>query len=344
MYPDCLENLLGLISEDCSCTDLGAIANESSINLFVDQDPNYDACRFKVGSSDCDLISLLNKSRAEAYRQVSMDLPAVLSKSISVKADSMYYIGQPSIGRYLLTSEVPAHPSIKIATNVRPGAYVGIKKIGLMLSPVSGAFDLDLRVYRLLNETERELLKTWSINVANFSVNTKTVEELRLPCDGYTYLIEYDFDPEVFRVPETRYHCSCGDKIKNAKDFIYEQIFDEAGNKADVKSYGISIPATMGCEQGSVVCSLMNNPDYKTVIGFMVRNKTLQLVLQKQVTRQEVNRTTLLSPEDLANAISNFSMQYTNRLTWFQHEKNFNVDGFCLSCGGPRKINMLTGR
>ena len=341
MSLNCLEGLVGIYKGEFGCGNIPVVQNSSSIDLFVTQDPSYNHCRFKAGDSNCDLLKLLLANREEAYRLVSTDISAMLAGKIAVKNDSGYLYGQDETGRSLMISEVPVKPFIRIATEHREGAFVEIQKVALMLTPLNNTpATVDLRVIR---ESDEETIQTYSFEITKFSRNLKPVQFLRLPCDGETYRVEYDYDSTAFVVPETNVHCGCGDKIKNARGFIYEQ---KAVNTIAAKSYGIALWLNLGCENGAKICALLKNSDYRMVIGYMIRKKIIEQTLISIYMRQEVNRFSLLSTEDWEAQILTYQNEYNERLKWFQYQTDFEVDGFCLTCsgGGMRKVSLLTGR
>ena len=332
LYPECLVNLVGIGDVGCTSTSFEDI---SITGLFVTQDPSYSHSRFKSGDTDCDLLSLFIEMRKEAYGLLTKDIAGVLSNKIQTKADSFYDIGQTgSVGRHLNGSEIPATPFVRIKTDDRPGAYIEIQKLGLFLTPINGPFTVNLRVIR---ESDNELLKTYAVQINSFSSKRTEVPYLKLPCDGDSYIVEYTYDSEAFMVPETNYHCSCGDVIKNAFGFIQAQ--------PSAKSYGISLQVNVACDSGMKICALLRNSDYRNEIGYMLRMKIIELTLQKIYFRQDVNKYTLLTPEDMTGLIETYQAQYTGGLKYIGFQNNFDVDGFCLTCaGGMRKVSLLTGR
>lgn len=339
---NCLENIIGIYEGDFGCDKLPSIQNQSTTGLFVTQDPSYNHCRFRSGDSDCELIKLFLKNREEAYRLITTDLGAVLAGKIQSRIEYGYFIGQNEYGRYLNASEVPPTPFIEIATEYREGAYVEIQKIALMLTRKDQAetVNVDLRVKR---KSDGEVIKTYTISVTSLSTHPKQVEYLRVPCDGETYIVEYVYDSTKILVPETFYHCGCGDKIKKAFGFIKEQ---HTNGQPAVKSFGISIYAIMACFPGAKVCALLKNPDYRSVIGYMIRKKVIELTLKNIYFRQEVNKFTLLTNEDFEGQLTMYEAEYNERLKWFAYQTSFEVDGFCLTCSGSgmRKVNLMTGR
>ena len=337
MYPDCLSGFVGI--GDLGCGSYKIADDKSSSGLFVTQDPAYNNARFRSGDSDCDLAKLLIEMREEAYRQLTSDIGAVLSSKIQTKSDSLYDIGQPDTGPYLASSVVPAVPTINIQTDYREGAFVEIRRIALMLVSFNNVpTNVEMRVKK-----GDQLLKAYTIVVSTQSKVLKPVDPVRLPCDGSLYTVEYTYDSAAFIVPESFYHCGCGDKLKNAAGFIQEQ---KSNDSRRVQSYGMHMQVNLGCDAGLVICSLLKNSVYRNVLAFMVRQKVIDLTLNRIFGRQEVNKFTLLSEEDLSAQAALYQAQYNERLRWFSYEKDFEVDGFCISCSGSgmRKVSMLTGR
>jgi hypothetical protein len=113
-----------------------------------------------------------------------------------------------------------------------------------------------------------------------------------------------------------------------------------------MKSYGISLLVGIGCEMGAKICALLKNPDYRLVIGYMVRKKVIELTLSNIFARQEISRFTLLGQEDYQNLVIAYAGEYAERLKWFMYQNQFSVDGFCLTCSGSgmRKVSLLSGR
>ena len=340
MYPDCLKELVGI--GQIGCGDYDPTKDKSTLGLFLTEDPAYNYCKFVGGDAACDLTKLFIQKREEAYRQVTTDISAVLASKITTRSESEYQIGGwDRTGRYLGAFETPVTPSIKIKTEQRDGAFIRIDRITLTIAPVNGvAVDVDIRVKR---ESDGQVLKTYTLTYAVISVMPRKVEPLKIPCDGETYIVEYDFDSTKFFVQVGNYHCGCGDKLKNAKGFLCEQM---PATGRVVLDYGIQLFVAVGCDAGLKICSLLKNPDYKAVIGNMIRKKTIELTVQHLFFTQEVNRFTLLSPEDIGAQIQTYAAEYSERLRWFSVQNQFEVDGFCLQCsgGGIRKVSLLTGR
>lgn len=339
MYPDCLKDLVGLTTEPGQCLQGSSISNVSTLDLFVNQDPAYDSCKLKGGDTLCELIKIMSDMREEALRQITVDIGAMLNSRFKTKDNVHYYIGQNEKGSYLSSSLVPEKPFLEIKTQYRPGAFIRIDRIVLMILPLAGAMTIPLRVYKVYEEDDTELAHTFNIPVSRMSTNPEPVTpSFNIPCDGYTYRVEYTYDQSTMQVVDSNYHCGCGDKLKLSRGFIKENAS---------KTYGISLYTTMYCQDGQVICSLLNNDLYRKVIGFMIRKMIITLVIKKIQFRQDVNRWTLLSPEDIIAQIASYEAEYASRLEWISEQKNIDVDGFCLVCdsgNGPKKYNMLTGR
>jgi len=333
MYPDCLKDFVGIAEKGSPCLDSDT-SNISTIGLFVDQDPTYNQCRFQSGDTACNLIKLLLRMREEAYRQVTMDIGAVLATKIKTRSEYQYFIGQNEAGNLLSNNLVPANPYLVIKTELRPGAFIEVTKIALMITPINGAVTVDLR---LIRESDNQLLYTWTIPVAVRSTTPKPVISYKIPCDGDSYRVEYDYNGLDFYVPLSQYHCGCGDKIKLAAGFIRENVS---------QTYGISLYVNMYCDAGQVICALLKNSVYRQVIGYMIRMKIIELAIQEIYFRQDVNRFTLMTPEDMTNQIESYRLEYSERLKWLAFQTDFDVDGFCLQCAGntARKVNLLKGR
>lgn len=332
MYPDCLNDLVGITDKENDCLD-DTVSNVSTIGLFVTQDSTYNNCRFQSGDTKCGVIRLLLDCREEAYRLITVDVGAVLSSKIQSKATSNYFIGQQGTAGYLSSTLVPANPFLTIKTEFRPGAYVNISKLVLMITPISSPVTVEMRVIR---ESDNVIVKTWSLTIASKSTAPKTVEAAIIPCDGDVYRVEYDYDSATMMVPSSDYHCGCGDKLKNAAGFIKEN---------QSAAYGICLYVELGCELDATLCALLKNQEYRLVIGHMIRKKIIELALTKIYYRQDVNKWTLLTPEDMSAQIVVYQSEYNERLKWLSYQTNFEVDGFCLKCGnGIRKVNLLTGR
>ena len=339
MYPDCLKDLVGLVHFDTDCLDSTDISNVSTLDLFVSQDVAYDNCRLKGGDTTCDLIKLMDECREEALKKIAVDLGAVLSEKIKTRKADNYFIGQNEFGPYLSPSLIPAQPEISIFTEYQPGAFVRIDKVALMIYPKAGPMDVELKFYKVFADNDLEESFTRTIHLERNDKTPYPIVSVTLPCDGFEYRVSYNYNSATMDVPDSNYHCSCGDKLKSARGFIKEN---------PSKTYGISLYTTLLCASGLSVCSLLNNDDYRLVIAHMIRKVTILMLLQKIYYRQEVNRYTLLSSEDAKNQIVTYDAEYNTRLTWFTSQKNFEVDGFCLTCKtggmGGSKLNLLTGR
>lgn len=338
MYPSCLKDLVGIIHTPTTCFEGSDISNESTLDLFVTQDPAYDSCRLKGGDTLCELIKLMADMREEALRQITVDVGAVMISGVKVRQDCHYFIGQNSFGSDYASGLVPAQPSIDILTEYQPGAFIRIDKIALMIYPKTGTITVPLQVYRVYSETDLELLHTFQIEISRRTTTPQSYVGYSIPCDGYTYRIMYTYNEATMNVPDSNYHCSCGNKLRCAEGFIKENVS---------KTYGISFYATMFCESGQAVCSLLNSDTYRMVLGFMIRKYTIMLTLKKIYNRQEVNKFTLLSAEDTAGMIEAYTNEYNERLSWLSQQNDFQFDGFCLTCQTGqygKKYNLLTGR
>lgn len=337
MYPDCLKDLVGLTHNHAQCLDGTQISNVTTLDLFVSQDPAYDNCRLKGGDTQCELIKLMADMREEALRQITVDIGAIMLSKVKARQDCHYFIGQNEFGSDYASNLVPAQPSLDINTEYRPGAFIRLDKIALMIYPKTGTITVPLLVYRVYADNDLELLHTFQIPVNRRVTTPMPYVGYTIPCDGYTYRIMYNFNSETMTVPDSNYHCSCGNKLRCAQGFIKENIS---------KTYGISLYATLFCESGQAICSLLNNDTYRMVVGFMIRKLTIKLLLEKIYNRQEVNKYTLLSAEDTVAQIESYGLEYNSRLDWISQQRDFDYDGFCLMCdsGGARKFNLLTGR
>lgn len=338
MYPDCIKELVGITDKTTECLAGSGISNVSTLDLFVTQDPAYDACKLKGGDTECDLIKIIDEMREEAYRQVTVDVNAVLAKRIKTRPDYQAFIGQNSFGADYASHLVPAQPSIDILTEYRPGAFIRIDKIALMIYPIGGALTVPLRLYRVYSETDLELLHTFEVQIIRRSQTPIPVISYSIPCDGGVYRLMYDYDSTKMVVPDSNYECGCGDQLKSARGF-------RLANSS--KTYGISLWATFSCGTDGALCSLLSDHVYKTMIGFMIRKLTIYMVLNKIYQRNDVNRFTLLSSEEMVAQMESYMLWYNSRLTWLEDQRDHPIDGFCLTCEGGmggRKMNLLTGR
>lgn len=339
MYPDCLKNLVGIGELECSSY---TVADDiSTTGLFVTQDPTFNMSRFKSGDTACELAKLFLRIREEACMLVATDIAAVLSDKVKTRVDSHYTIGQTDVGPYLNSTLVPAVPNILIQTEYREGAYVEIQKVALILTPINGTpFDLTLRFIR---QSDLTTIKQFTFPITTYSKQWKSITPFRIPCDGDSYVVEYDYDSTKFMVPESYYHCGCSDRIKNAAGFLVEQV---GINSVAVQSYGIAIYTKVACDSSMIICQLLDDSTNRMVVGYMLRKKIIELTLQHIYFKQEVNKFTLLSSDDMVEQMKVYESEYALRLTWIGAQKSFNVDGFCLTCAGSgmRKFDMRTGR
>lgn len=342
MYPSCLNGFIGLTKEPSPCLQGSDVSNTSTVGLFVDQDPSFNACRFADGDTRCQLIETMISFREEAYQTVATDVGAILLGHMKAKPEAYYYIGQNEFGPYYATHLVPTNPSIEIHTDNRPGGKIRIDKIALMIQPfdTTAGVTVQVRVYKK-NKTTLvwSQVHAWLMDIRQISTQPRPVDSYTIDTDGSVYRVEYTYDPATFRVPDTDYHCGCGDQLKSARGFILEN---------PSKSYGISIYATLYCDSGQALCNLLADDIYKMVIGNLIRQKIIFLLLDKIYHDQNINRWSLLSGEDLANRIQAYSDSYNSRLLWIDEQKSLPVDGFCFTCGGGsmqqmKKYNMLTG-
>lgn len=311
-----------------------SIDNESAIGLYVDQDVTYNQARFRVGNTPEELTNVLDKFRQEAYRIVTTDIQALLTGKITRRDEADYFIGQNQTGAYLAASVVPANPYLLIKTEYRPGAYVEVRRIALMVAAQNGPVVVPLRVVK---EETGQIVHTWDIPVNSMSTLAKDVKKFRMACTGEVYRVEYDFNSDLIRVPDSNYHCSCGNVLKAAEGFILE-------NRA--KTYGISLYVHVGCEENAILKALVEQSPYNMVIGMMLRKKIVELTLSHIRYLDDVNRYTLLTPEEIGQQIATYQAEYTDRLRWIQFQKDFKTDGFCLKCknNGPSVLNLLSGK
>jgi len=341
MYPDCLKDLVGITTDPQQCFDGSGIINTSSLGLFVNEDPAWDNCRLKGGDTYCELLKLAAEMREEALRIVNVDVAAMLAGKVNTKQDCHYSIGQPERGSYYAPSLVPADPSITIYTEKVQGAYIRLDRLALMILPTAGPLLVDLRVYKIVPESVDVLMHTWQIPVTTISTTPKPIISYVIPCDGNAYRIEYTYNPETMQVLSSNYHCGCGDKLKCARGFILENTGED-----DKKAYGISFYATIFCAPDELVCGAVANYTYKLVVAHMIRKKTITLLLTKIINKQDVNRWTLLSPEDIQTQLAAYNAEYVSRLEWLSEQPDFYTNSSCYGCSGGRmtKFNMLTGR
>lgn len=335
MYPSCLTGLVGLTHRDSTCLD-GDYSNTSSLNLYITQDPAYDACRLRGGDTECELFNLMGEMREEAYRKVTVDVGAMLKGKAKQKQNVHYFIGQNEKGAYYAPHLVPSNPSLEIITEDRKGAYIRIDKIALMITPLAGAITVPIRLYKV-TASGLVLLHTFDFYVESFNKTPVEVVSYTIPCDGAIYRVEYTYDEATMQVPDSNYHCGCGDKLKQSRGFIFENVS---------KTYGLSLYVTMFCEDGRWVCALLEDYDYRNVLAMMIRKLTISLLIQKIHSRQEINRFSMLTPEDATAMVDAYNLEYASRLDWLSEQRDFNFDGFCLQCDNRsgRKFNMLTGR
>lgn len=337
MYPESLKKLVGVYHpEDGIDLIEDPDLNESTEGVYVNREAHFVDAKFRNGGIDTDTARMLLQMRNEAYDQVYMDVMNMVRGKIATRELRSGLIGQNKVGAFLQTAVVPANPFLEILTEYQPGAYIEIKGIALMLASLTGARYVDLRVIR---ESGTEVtLKTYSIRVNMQSTAINTVEPLKLPCTGEVYRLEYDFDPEHLRVPDSPYECDCGDKLKDGVHFRLENIG---------KSYGISVRAEFGCYDHTILDAMLAKDELRRYIALMVRMKTIELALIRIETTDNVNRQTILDPERQRAQRDELAAAYAASLAWIGQEKWEFKNSFCIRCGGihvPIKVNLLTGR
>ena len=337
-----LQGLVGVCTgEGCGgCEEIDAANNLTSLGLYVTEDPMYSRCKFREAGQECDLMKVLIQKRNQAITQVALDLSTLMGSGVSTRQDSYYTIGWPEVGRTLVGAQVPEVPFITIKTeDLRAGdgnqrAYIEIQKLALFLTPIAGAMVVPVRI---IKESDESLLATLQFTLSRFSKNYQNVTPLRLPCDGETYRVEYDRNVAAFTVPETDYHCGCGDKLKAAKGFLIENISP---------AYGISLYVKVGCFDGLKLTALTGNADYRLVIGHMIRLKTMEYLLMYILGSEQVSRYSLLSDKGIIRELeflqNDATSPYQERMKWLARERNYVVDGFCVYCSpGMRVHNAL---
>lgn len=340
MYPESLKKLVGIYHpEDGINTIEDPEQNLSTEDIYVSRESHFVDAKFRNGGLDTETARLLLNMRDEAYNQVYMDVMNMVRSKIATREVRSGLIGQNKVGAYLQTAVVPANPFIQIYSTYEPGAYIEIKGIALMLQSLTGTRYVDLRVIKEAHAGDPEtVLKTYSIRVNMLSTAVNNVDPIKLPCTGGTYRLEYDFDAEHIRVPDSSYECDCGDKLKDGVHFRLENIG---------KSYGISVRAEFGCYDHTVLDAMLAKDELRRYIALMVRMKTIELALIRIEATDNVNRQTILDPAAQRAQRDELAGAYAASLAWIGQEKWQFTNSFCIRCGGlhmPFKVNLLTGR
>lgn len=328
---NCLENIIGISSNDCPCIDIDNTQAMNSISgLYLDDGETQGLyIRALSENRNCDeaknIYDILVELRKRAILEFIEGFYATLSSSYVVKhRTSMYTIGdlKKSSGAPLLVDQYPF--AYLTPFNKYRGQTLFIKKIKLEFA---GGYSDTIPVYILRDGVIVDTYNlTMTAGLGELEINKK-LPVMSEYGDLHEYHIAYDRKNGYPK--DYKWNCGCGSTHR-----VWQNTFRMASGSTNdlmnipdtmcVSEYavGMQIVATVECDAMQFLCAL----DYSANHGYArTIAKTIQLISQKLVARQilnsgKVNAWTLYKDDELTSKIVEYDQQIEWRWNWLAQE------------------------
>ena len=348
---ECLQNIIGLTRSTCEVfiENLGDEPaaewyKKSASGLFLDEVPGIVSIKGVEQSLSCqtELASFFQTAIESAKTELTSDFIVGLKKRYS-QANKNYAGRAGGVTYNQDISFNTGYAGVHLKTQWIRGGRLTIKSIyGIFQTPPT-----QLMLYRVKKQTYNlEFVKnipvTFTPNVAtNFPLVTPEV----LDMDGYEYFMLYD--PTGVIAKNNNVSCGCG-----YTETLMQRYISLVGlSGSDLAAYntwsmnanagGLAFEIEAGCDSGSILCEVFDGDmAYSTVIAHAIRYKAAELVTEKALGSEEVNRYTMMSREYLWGKRNHFQKEYLDRVTWLVETLDIGSVTDCYVCNtSHKKIN-----
>lgn len=344
---DCLTNVIKLSKTTCECfdDDKPEEFNEGLSDITLDQLEGFPFLSAIKASANCEaggLWDMMAGARTEAEMQFKADLMACVQSNLTMRRNNFKgIIGDIAFNSTLSLTEDQA--GIAFKPYPIDGGYYVVERIGLAFNTTQ---PITVKVY----SSEDTTVEIASYDMATAANNLQWVAlspALKLPLwSTRTTQLEYYFVYEltgVYLPKNIRIDCGCG----KTSDTSWKNWGSIKGIKgADATDYpnytgtkelnGLLLDVKFVCEATRLICSDEFPLDFENdgramQMAYAIRFKAAEIVVQKVLDSDEINRYTLMKREALYGKREHFRKKYEDWVAYLcENTEVTNTD--CLMC------------
>jgi hypothetical protein len=308
---ECLTNVIKLSRTTCECFDENKPEEfaDGKFDIYLDE---LEGMNLKMvsGAEGCEeggIWDILDKARENATKQFKADLLSCLNTNYINRRES--YSGV--VGKTTFTGSLSLTKSTigwKVKFNPIDGGYMTIKRIAIGINTTQS---VTVSVFDN-NEYADTPLGVYTINaVANVLTYATLATPLELPMwstSGKRLEYYFVYDRGSAQPKDMKVDCNCGG-IKPAwtqwiaVNGIQGNNTDYATFTSDNYANGLILDIAFSCKAISIICNehkpLSEDNGYDLQIAYAIRWKAGELVWEKILSSQNINRYTLMDREAL---------------------------------------------
>lgn len=343
----CLENIIKLSRTECECFDEGKPTdyNEGKSEVYLDELQGLTLSGLQ-GSESCEaggLWDMMARSRENAVLQFRSDLMAAIQMNYTSKRPN--YSG--TIGDLAFNSTLNLTED-KAGLVIRPyqivGGYMTINRLALMFNVTA---PITIKVYN--NEDYTTEIASYNVNSAANTVQYVALSvPLKLPLwstsvSTLEYYIVYDLTG-AYLPKNNKLDCGCGKSVSVTWKNWISMHGIKGSSSSTFNTYattkelnGLAVDATFSCESGRLICSeeypldFSGNDGRAMQIAYAVRFKAGEMLVQKILDSDAINRYTLMNREALYGKRAHYQKKYEEWILYLvENTEILNTD--CLIC------------
>lgn len=319
---ECLTNIIGLTPSAVGTVPVGIDATTSNSGHYLAE---TEGLNWQIINQYGTGYALMDKARRLAVQEVATQLIGGMRGRYTESGEKFKgLIGQMSY-KGLLTVEGPT-VSFNILTPERPGVYLFIKKIGIIVNAPAS------------------IVVTYPGGTATIVTQANTASyanvDLQLPCDGTTYTFSY---PTSVNYTPCANIINCGCSLKDTKYFGF------MGGKANDPAYSFSLDASIECDYEKLMCLNVNGTGYNgytnnvKVMGATVRYKAAYLLLSELLSDVNPNQVNAQDSATLEGRKNEFDYKYRELMNWWVSDQGITEGRInCYACTAPQGIRKGT--
>lgn len=341
----CLDKIIKLSRTTCECFNAPEGYDEGQSEIYLDELEGLSLSGLS-GSENCEegsIWDMMMKARQNATDMFVADLMACINNNYASKMTNFSgVVGDTVFNSTLAISQNTA--GLRIRPYEIVGGYMTLKRIGLMFHATG---PLTIKVYS--NEDFENEIASYNVTTAaNVVQFIDLAEPLKLPLwsekvSQFEYYVVYSVDGSVLP-KNNKENCGCN-RSSNVgyKNWVSIQgikgntptLFNMFNTTTGKEMNGLVLDLSFTCESNRLICSETFPLDFNDArvkqMGYAVRFKAGQLLIQKILDSPNINRYTLLGREALYGKRNSYEKKYNDWVAWIcENTEVKNTD--CLKC------------
>lgn len=345
---ECANNLIGISQSDCRC--ITAYLTEyqqtemrlSKSGLYLDELAGVLPFG-EIQNDDCENnYKLYKECINSAINETFADLVTKLYEKNKKRLQGYNgTIGQNNLmNKHKLKSDTASY-GLQINPVFGGNSLMTIRTINLFLAENGTA---NVLVYRKDVFGNDEIIYNEQITIVGSKVNTIRIDEndglsnlpLRNQDGKYVYyVVVLGADNIPFK---NKISCNCGNSEKELKKIVsikgVQINSDEEITEDNTFSYGISIGASIQCDNNLWLCdAIANDPVGSKIIPYAIRFKAGEIMMQKILSSEKLSYLTLLSREQMYGKREHFRKEYESRIIYLASKEGLDISkNECFEC------------